>query len=728
MFEGLSKLLVLSVSNNQISCVSPLAFQPLISLQTVELDFNFLHQMSDFAPILQLPNLDFLNLKFNKLTSFHSDDLNVSNLKKLDLFDNPLRKFSISSSVFPRLESLQLSVRGSDFAWDVPDKRFLRNLSTLSGSETSLETYRAVLQSADTAQTLILSSMSKWTHGVSDVAWQLLALRILDLCSNTFGRLSKSLQACSELTDLDLSSDELTDLPERCFRPLTRLRRLTLSDNLLSGIPVALRSLSTLEILDLSFNDISELGCSDFLNLTRLTELNLSSNHISVLRGCIFQNLKALAFLNAQQNMVFTLADTFKAGLHKLQVLKLQGNHLKNLRKGDLRGLSSLRSLELQAIQFSNVHSEAFEGLDDLRTLSLSSSCYTREMFAGVRRLENLSYFSNIERCPQINHESPFSDLFFLKNLFIKNFNRMHVRISADLLKGLGSLENFSVYRFFVKSPHVDTFKHTPGLRRLQISRSHLLGLSPGLFQPVSNLQVLDLSNNRIGSLDFLVQANLSALRQLKLSQNALTVINVTLFRSLPALIHLELLGNPFTCDCTNSDFIQWLQSNNQTQVVDAHQYTCTFPLSKHGSKFRDFDTQSCWIDASFLCYISTTCLIVLTMLTSFIYHFLQQQMVYAYFLFLAFLYDSRKRKKGAPHRYDAFVSYNVETNAEAWRPGSTQRCFLCWRDSRARDSVFTTETSNQVRTIRTGSSVSPGSPKQVQTQISNMKTMKQTI
>ncbi|XP_042339370.1 toll-like receptor 13, partial [Plectropomus leopardus] len=66
-----------------------------------------------------------------------------------------------------------------------------------------------------------------------------------------------------------------------------------------------------------------------------------------------------------------------------------------------------------------------------------------------------------------------------------------------------------------------------------------------------------------------------------------------------------------------------------------------------------------------FLCFISSFCLTLLTLLTSFIYHFLRWHLAYAYHLFLAFLYDSRKRKKGAPHLYDAFISYNVHD--EAW-------------------------------------------------------------
>lgn len=669
MFDGLSKLLDLSLSTNPIAHISPRAFEPLISLQTIDLTFNAVREMSDIQSVLQPPNLESLDLQFNSFTSFQSDGLRVSNLRTLRLSSKLLLKFTMKTNVFPRLELFQLSVGSSDFQWDVADESFLRNVTTLdlSGSETSLEIYRQMLQSADSLQNLILTSIMTWTDNVVDVACQLPALRTLDLSFNKFQRLNDSLlQSCSRLTQLDLSVNDLTELPEFSLVSLKQLRSLTLDYNLLSEVPVALRGLSALEILDLRSNEIIELRCSDVLNLTRLTELNLSNNRISVLRGCIFHSLNDLKVLNLRQNIIFTLGDTFKVGLQKLKVLKLQGNHLKHLHKGEFRSLTSLQSLELQSLQFHIVYSETFQGLEDLRHLGLSLLSYKREMFTGLQHLESLTlYLSNVVSGVQLNAEPPFSDLSFLKNLEIKNYNQMAGEISADLLKGLRSLEFFSADKFFVKQLHVDTFRYTPRLKSLQITDSDLSDLTPELFQPIPNLQALDLSNNKLRSLDFLVQANLSALRWLKLRHNELTVINQSLVHSLPALTYLDLLANPLTCDCTNSDFIQWVQSNNQTQVVNAHQYSCTFPVSTQSRSFLDFDVQSCWVDAGFLFYVSSSCLIAFTLLASFIYHFLRWQLVYAYYLFLAFLYDSRERKKGSPHRYDAFVSYNVHD--EAW-------------------------------------------------------------
>ncbi|XP_042339353.1 leucine-rich repeat-containing protein 26-like, partial [Plectropomus leopardus] len=162
-------------------------------------------------------------------------------------------------------------------------------------------------------------------------------------------------------------------------------------------------------------------------------------------------------------------------------------------------------------------------------------------------------------------------------------------------------LDIFSSERFFSETPHLDTFTYTPHLTSLVILSSNISDLKPELFQPIPHLRFLDLSKNKLRSLDFLAQGNLSVLTWLRLRDNDLTVINATVFQSLPALTYLDLAGNPFTCDCSNTGFIQWVKNNSQTQVVNAYQYDCFFPPSKQGSKLLDFDVQSCWMDVSFL-------------------------------------------------------------------------------------------------------------------------------
>uniref|UniRef100_A0A4W6F9I3 Toll-like receptor 22 n=1 Tax=Lates calcarifer TaxID=8187 RepID=A0A4W6F9I3_LATCA len=674
MFQGLSKLVHLSLYLNQITSISPLAFQPLISLQRLILRFNNLYQISHIAPVFRLPKLYELDLAQNNFTSFQSDDLpvNASNLRTLNLNTNQLRKFSLTRDVFPHLESFHLPECSGDFEWGISNKTFLRSVKHLYLSETtvSFEIYSMMLQSVDSVEYLSLAFMKTLLNeGLVNIACQRPALTTLSLSYNFVGSINETLlQRCSGVTDLDLAANVLTELPEVSFRSMKQLRRLALNQNRLTRVPLAIRGLSTLEILKLSDNFIPELGCSDFQALTGLRELYLNHNRIGILRGCVFQDLNDLKILHIGHNAINIFDDTFKVSLQNLQVLNLHSNDFNKLSKGDFGNLSSLRYLDVESDTFYVASDGVFEGLDNLQTLSVSPSSYREGLFTGLCHLENLMVHQRSDQSSIVseqNDEPPFSSLPFLKRLMIKNYNKYLCEISKSLLRGLHSLELFSAQQLFIEAPHPDTFTNTPHLKNLQIIQSNLEGLKPELFRPIPNLQGLDLSRNQLRCLDFLTQANLSAVRWMTLSHNELTVINETVFQFLPALTYLDLSGNPFTCDCSNTGFIQWVKNNKQTQVVNAYQYVCSFPLSKQGTKLLDFDIQSCWMDVGFLCFISSSCLVVLTLLSSFIYHFLRWQLVYAFHLFLAFLYDSRRRRKGVPHHYDAFISYNVHD--EAW-------------------------------------------------------------
>ncbi len=674
IFQGLSKLTIVSMYGNHISYISPSAFQSLISIEVVILGSNHLHKMTDIAPILKQPTVNALLLGYNQFTSFQSDDLhfNVSHLKSLQLDMNPLRKFSITKDVFPNLQSLSLCKCSRDIEWDVANKTFLGKLTNLSfsGTDVSLETYTAVLQTTDSLQKLELNFIEKWIdEGLIGIACQIPSLRTLDVAVNKLDIINDELLlSCSQLTELILSYNDLSELSEHSLRSMTQLRRLELHKNQLSKVPLALRGLAALENLDLSSNFINELNCLDFLGLTRLIELNLNQNHISKIQGCVFQNLNNLKGLNLGENFIFTFDNTFKENLHKLESLNLHNNGLLNLEQGEFQNLSSLSVLDLESDTCYSLQDGAFEGLINLRTLSLSPPFYNELVFRGVPQLEILTLhltFNWNQKTFTQNDEPPFSHLAKLKKLVVKVYDTHQMDIAPDMLKGLKSLEYFMVEKFFMKSLHPDTFKHTPRLKGLQIIYSELSDLPPELFGPIPNLQALDLSNNKFRSLDFLARAKLSALSWLKLSDNVLSVVSETVLQSFPNLTYLDLTGNPLTCECSNSRLNQWMQSNNQTQVVNGHQYTCAFPVSQQGNKFLDFDIQSCWIDAGFLCFISSTLLIVLTLLSSFIYHFLRWHLAYAYYLFLAFLYDKKRRKKDGPYQYDAFVSYN--THDEGW-------------------------------------------------------------
>nr|QWW30862.1 TLR23 [Siniperca chuatsi] len=682
LFQGLSNLTTLDLCNNNIQFIHTSAFQFLSSLQTVMLHHNKLRQVADIQPILQLPHLQKLSIGNNLFTSFQTKDLPLnmsSGLKVLDASNNKFEKFSITTQVFPHLEMIDLSQSCQDagFKWDIPDKTLLRNITKLYFSFTLIpfEEIQKVLQSLDSLMHLRLNYMEKWIHkGLLATVCKIPTLKRLDLFYNHVANLSVKLVTCSQLTELDLSVTHMTELSRGSIRLMKRLRSLTLDTNSLTKVPDDIRSLSSLEILNLSDNLISDLGCEDFINTTRLTELHLNINHIAKLDRCVFENLNDLKVLDMSDNLLWTFGDTFKIGLQKLEFLDLNKNFVSVLETGYFQGLGSLKYLDVRSDHIGRVKSKAFDGLDNIRTLSVSLPLEFENNFRGLQKLENLTIYFNIDDSFKSPHPNYYEAFFHLKSLKVftiickGDHYGFPFDVPMQMLQAMKHLEDFTAENIYIAVPDPGTFQFNPQLRSLVIGQTDLSDLGPELFQPIPNLQALDLSNSKLKSLDFLARANLSALRCLKLSDNEITVINETVFKSLPALTYLDLNNNPFTCDCSNAGFIQWVKSNNQTQVVNGHQYTCSFPVAEQGSKLLDFDIQSCWIDISFLCFICSTCLTLLTLLTSFIYHFLRWQLAYAFYLFLAFLYDSRKRKKGAPHHYDAFISYNVHDEAWVYR------------------------------------------------------------
>uniref|UniRef100_A0A3B4FJJ5 Toll-like receptor 13 n=1 Tax=Pundamilia nyererei TaxID=303518 RepID=A0A3B4FJJ5_9CICH len=640
MFQGLSKLETLSLDNNIISFISPVVFQPLVILRLVDLSNNYLHQISDIDYIVKLPTLQHLIITHNNFTSFQSNDLHVNTSNLLTLSLDSVKKFSITRDIFPHLQSLDLRGWSKDIEWEVSNKTFLRSLTRLHMSETSLsfDVYRAILQTAYSLQE------NSEIHTIKE----------------------HMLQSCSNLIELNLSFNNIKSMADNALQSMTQLRSLILQNNKLSELPVAVQGLTTLEVYDLSSNDISELYCPYFWNLTSLTILDLSHNQISYISDCVFQNVNNLKILNLENNQIMSFIDTFKDKLQTLEFLNLRNIDIMNFIHGDFRSLSSLQYLCIDLDKCYSVDEGGFEGLDNLQILYLLGDNYFYDHFSGLSNLSTL--ILNVVQSQSHNsseqRDRPFSNLQRLKKLHIK-VHRGYYDISKDVLSGLTSLEYLITEAYFMGSLYPDTFKHTPQLKHLTITYSELSVLTSDVFLPIPNLIILDLSNNKLRSLDFLAEAKLSALRWLNVSDNELFVISETVIQSLPGLTYLDLSANLLTCECSNYGLIQWIQGSKQTQVVNAHQYTCAFPVSQRGNKFLDFGFDFCRIDAALLCFLFSSSLVVLTLLASFIYHFLRSHLTYAYYLFLAFLYDNKRRKKGIPHSYDAFVSYNVHD--EAW-------------------------------------------------------------
>lgn len=682
IFDGLSNLTELRMVSNRIETVASTTFKPLTNLRFLDISFNNLKELKKVNSIIQqLPSLRELVIRKIGLKTFLSWQLTNTSIKlaSLDLSQNQISVFRIHADVFPNLNWFNIGATNGKkpIIWDVRNKTFLSQVKTLDigGLHLALNDMKSFFESFNSSLTILrMNTMKRHLASLINISCTIPTLSTLTLQHNNI-KSTDLFQACVSVTELDLALNRIENVSINSFKTLRGLRILSLSRNMLSSVPSVIRNIPTLAELDLSTNKISSLRCEDFANLTKLWELSLHQNSISALKDCVFKDLIRLEVLKLQTNQITKLGQAFnKTSLPNLKQLRLNGNKLTDIKYGQFKGLPSLQNLTLHDNKIKMLHNNSFIGLTYLTDIQLQNNEITQnDLFK-----DSFNHLINLRRLDLRNNHiqykfttalpyPPFSQLSRLETLFLlSQHHRGKSRgLPSNILEGLTNLLVFNTRNSQLLSLHVDMFKHTPKLEQLDITANDFMDVSPELFSPIRNLKSLYISQTNLLSLDFLIKANLTKLEFLQARKNGFSVIREDIMKSVPALRYLDLEFNGFTCDCDNAWFLQWAENNNQTQVFGAYDFLCNYPPNFKGMKLKDLDIRSCSVDIGFFYFISTTCTILLFMLASFIYHFLRWQVVYAYYLFLALLFDSKQKSKNTPYQYDAFISYNV--NDEPW-------------------------------------------------------------
>ncbi|KAK0148268.1 Toll-like receptor 13 [Merluccius polli] len=681
MFDGLLNLTELRLTRNNIQTVAPASFKSLTKLKSLDLGYNKLSHLTNIQHILQhTPHLQNLYIPSNHISTFNSWELSnkSTELVSLDLSLNQLVVFRLTADIFPNLTRLDLEDHGKkhSIVWEVNDTSYLSGVSNLdiSGVRSSLHGLQDVLQTFNSSlMYLRLNHMNQNLKVVINISCKIPSLTFLTVKNNGIKVISSDmLHLCTNVKELDFGENKITEISDNAFQSLRQLNKLIIKKNRLSSVPHAIRNVSKLLKLDLSFNYISVLGCDDFANMTRLTILHLNNNHLLALKDCVFKDLVNLKHLELQNSNITKLSGTFRENMPNLQVLYLFNNQLTVLGRGEFEALKSLQILSLHDNKLTMLKSGAFHGLSNLTYLTLESNeltitSITNTVFRDLTALKTLHFMNNHMKYKSEKpiRNPPFAELSQLDTLLISSQrSRRQSWLPQNFLQGLTNLSVLGIKSGQLKSLHPHTFNYTPNLNVLYFSSNDLTDIPYNLFSPIQKLKSLYISRMNLRSLDFLLHANLTELEFLQVRQNAFSVIREPVMQSLPALAYLDMQGNSFTCDCDNAWFIQWVTDNKQTQVSDAYNFECNYPPNLKGKKLLDIDVRSCTVDLGFACYISTMCVVIMTIAVSFTHHFLQWHLVYAYYLLLAFLYNTKHRDDRA-YQYDAFISYNA--NDERW-------------------------------------------------------------
>jgi len=304
------------------------------------------------------------------------------------------------------------------------------------------------------------------------------------------------------------------------------LTRLDLSKNNLKELPQELGILSNLVVLNLAHNQLEELPES-FCNLTSLSNLDLRRNSFSIFPQALTS--LDLRSLNMSSNRLESLS--FLEHFKELRVLDLSHNNLEKI-DCSLDPKNQLRTINLSNNFLKDI-ADLFPSVPHLERLMINTN-FLREIPASISCMKALEEFEASD-----NHISKIDPVFFTLNierilLNSNNFTSLDLQglelleflsLDENPLEELSIAQNFAPYlqEFSCDSCELEHFVMLQSryLKSLCYASNHIQEI-PTEIQEYDSLQELDLEGNDIEELPDTL-ANMSSLHTLYIANNPLS-------------------------------------------------------------------------------------------------------------------------------------------------------------------------------------------------------------
>ncbi|XP_073458141.1 uncharacterized protein [Aquarana catesbeiana] len=674
VFNGLDNLRYLYLQNNSIAFLHPEVFFPLFSLKSLNLSKNFLSNFSEIVNSIQpLQNLKTLLLCSNDISYLNHIHKLPSNVSTLFLCKNNLQELNCHQDFFENISFLDLSYNNITTS-SIQNVNLSKVKYLLVASNPHFDVLKYLDNSTIKPENIDYSGLNLNTSTeLSQVCQHLRGknISILNLLENGIKHLSENiLENCSLSDTVDLSRNRLKNISCLKFLNPPRLKSLIVEHNLLKKLINCSKAAQfpNLKSISLRYNRIWSLENYAFAFSPNLEELKLNINNIIFLDRHTFWGLSKLKSLRLDNNLLTDLYKSTFIYLTELTSLNLRNNRVAVIFDNVFHYLSNLSILDLGGNKITHVKIEAFNGLKRLSKLYLDRNqivTITGEMFSGVETtLQVLDLMANQLHFESSRKEiSPFSNLSKVYDLKLQAQQPFGLTaIPRKFFRGLTSLQALYLSQNRLAHLSSDTFHGLSNLKFLSLGEdcNGIQNLSPGIFSNLSSLEVLDLENMCLQTLDSDIFLNLTRLKRLQLSKNALRAINVSLLENMTNLQYLDLWKCPLTCTCDNEELRNWLIKSSM-QVVYVYNLTC--PNDPH-SYFHNFDISVCDRILKKILFCCSSMIVLLLMLIPIVYSKSYWRIRYNYFLFLSWLHERWSSDKDL-YKYDAFVSYN--TKDEEW-------------------------------------------------------------
>ncbi|KAM4694285.1 nephrocan-like [Discoglossus pictus] len=360
-----------------------------------------------------------------------------------------------------------------------------------------------------------------------------------------------------DLQELVLFSSGTEAVENNTFKALNNLRMLEVLKNKLTNVPSPLPS--SLEMLKLADNSIRIIHQHDFDSLKNLRELEIQNNNLYTLSFSIFSallnmqtlildgngiegisglvRLPQLKYLSIENNKLQYFPENFFAYFPNLQYLRLAGNQLTKI---PIQLPKSLLYLRLERNLIKNVKIRDLKNLENLSDLNLSGNQLSS--VDGLQVLVNLSSIDiSKNKLSALPHRLPAK----LQRLDCSN-NQIY-RVTIQDLKCLQNLKHLFLDNNVVSRLEDGAFQWCAFLSNLAMEQNLLTSIPQEL---PSTLTRLDLKGNKIAGIGERDFKNMKLLQVLNLRNNRISSLDHQVFEYLPRLRHLYLDGNPWNCTC----------------------------------------------------------------------------------------------------------------------------------------------------------------------------------
>ncbi|XP_055798718.1 relaxin receptor 1-like isoform X2 [Salvelinus fontinalis] len=271
----------------------------------------------------------------------------------------------------------------------------------------------------------------------------------------------------SNITALELNSNQITALQPDQFIRYKHLERLHLEDNRINRISKqAFSGLYSLRRLFLSQNRITLLKAGIFEDLWNLEWLILDENRIASLRQNSFEGLKSLFFLSLLNNSLESIPKkSVCQEMPRLNWLELEGNKISSLWVSSFQNCTTLTVLALRKNRIQTIEEGIFSGMPNLIDLDVSLNKieeFSPTIFTNLQNLKQL----NISNNPLTHIYDDQFDMFVnLQSLSIEEVDIPN--ISIQMFRSLRNLAHiyFKKFEYCGYSPNVRSCKpNTDGI------------------------------------------------------------------------------------------------------------------------------------------------------------------------------------------------------------------------------------------------------------------------